>query len=44
MVGAHPSLILAPEDMKIYANENWDGDDKFRKCISNTADALTTLP
>jgi hypothetical protein len=30
MVGAHPSPIPAPTGMKIYANENWDGDEKFR--------------
>jgi hypothetical protein len=30
MVGAHPSPIPAPAGMKIYANENWDGDEKFR--------------
>jgi hypothetical protein len=30
MVGAHPSPIPAPAGMKIYANESWDGDEKFR--------------
>jgi hypothetical protein len=30
MVGSHPSPIPAPAGMKIYANENWDGDEKFR--------------
>jgi hypothetical protein len=30
MVGAHPSPIPAPAGMKIYVNENWDGDEKFR--------------
>ena len=30
MVGAHPSPIPAPAGTKIYANENWDGDEKFR--------------
>ena len=30
MVGAHPSPIPAPAGMKIYANENWDGNEKFR--------------
>jgi hypothetical protein len=30
MVGTHPSSIPAPAAMKIYANENWDGDEKFR--------------
>ncbi len=31
MVGEHPSSIPAPAGMKIYTNENWDGDEKFRK-------------
>jgi hypothetical protein len=30
MVGAHPSPIPAPAGMKIYANESWDRDEKFR--------------
>jgi hypothetical protein len=30
MVGAHPSPIPAPAGMRIYANESWDGDEKFR--------------
>ena len=30
LLGAHPSPIPAPAGTKIYANENWDGDEKFR--------------
>ena len=30
MVGTHRSPIPAPAGMKIYANESWDGDEKFR--------------
>ncbi len=30
MVGTHPSSIPSPAGMKIYVNENWDGDEKFR--------------
>ncbi len=30
MVGTHPSPIPVPAGTKIYANENWDGDEKFR--------------
>jgi hypothetical protein len=30
MVGAHPSPIPASAGTKIYANENWDDDEKFR--------------
>jgi hypothetical protein len=44
MVGAYPSPLPAPAGMKIYySNESWDGDEKFRNCISNTADASTML-
>ena len=30
LLGTHPSPIPAPAGTKIYANENWDGDEKFR--------------
>ncbi len=30
MVGVYPSSIPTPAGMKIYANENWDDDEKFR--------------
>jgi hypothetical protein len=30
MVGAHPFPIPAPAGITIYANESWDGDEKFR--------------
>jgi hypothetical protein len=30
MVGVYPSSIPTPAGMKIYVNENWDDDEKFR--------------
>jgi hypothetical protein len=30
MVGDHPSPIPSPSGMKIYVNETWDDDKKFR--------------
>ena len=30
MIGAHPSPLPAPAGTKIYMNETWNGDEKFR--------------
>jgi len=30
LLGTHTSPIPAPAGTKVYANENWDGDEKFR--------------
>jgi hypothetical protein len=41
LVGSHPSSIPAPAGMKIYANENWDGDEKFRNLYQQYCGCLT---
>ena len=30
MIGAHPSPLPAPAGIKIYMNETWNEDEKFR--------------